>query len=529
MARDDYVKYTVKDYIDLDKKIIYKINNFFDGHRKIYIYGAGDIGKRVRIFLNQHGELEKKVSGYVVSERKDSDDELHGITIYQFDEIDFTCAGVLLALSYEHHKSIVKKLKNSGCSEILSFDEYEYTHIYWSNHHLTKRWIDFLKEKYSVKKVLDFDIKSCNSVLLICTDSIGDEVINIPFIRELRNNLISRAKITIVVQPAVAQFMKKCPYVDKILIYDAKLNSGYDVEESSLKSRLYAEKNLQSEDYDVVILHGWFSVRLEYFFLAMFSSAKIRIGFSEHNMSHKEYCNMGYDQFFSLAIKSTSVMNEVERDIKMLSAIGGTVYSNELEFWTENKDIDFAEFTFRSNKCENCRVIAIVPTAADGARMWPREKYAMLIKRILDVYSDVTCLLLGGSDSIKVCKEITEYVNSNRIIDFSGKTNLCEVAEILKRCFLYLGCDTGLLHIAAAVKLRTLQIICHSEEGDPLEYPSLERYRAWGNESYFVRPKKALPGCGATCYMRRSHCIEQISVDDVFDVVNNVLGCEDKC
>lgn len=523
MARTAYVKYTIKDYVELDKKIIYKINNFFDKHTKIYIYGAGDIGKRVWTFLNQHDELEKKVSGYVVSEKKDSDADLHGITVYQIDEIDYNCVGVLLALSYEHHKSIIKKLKNSGCSEILAFDEYEYTHIYWSNHHLTPRWLNFFKEKYSVDRISNYDIRSCNSVLLICADSIGDEVINIPFIRELRNNLRPKAKITIVVQPSVAQFMKHCPYVDKILIYDAKLNSGYDVEESSVKSKLYAEKNLQSEDYDVVILHGWFSVHLEYFFLAIFSSAKIRIGFSEHNMPHKEYCNMGYDQFFSLAIKSTSVMNEVERDIKMLSAIGGKVYSNELEFWTENKDIDFAKFFFRSNKCERCRVIAVVPTAADGARMWPREKYAMLIKRILVVYGDVTCLLLGGNDSTKVCKDITDYVNSSRIIDLSGKTSLCEVAEIFKRCFLYVGCDTGLLHIAAAVKLRTVQIICHSEEGNPLEYPSLERYRAWGNESYFVRPKKALPGCGATCYMRRPHCIEQISVDDVFGVVNDVL------
>ena len=108
-------------------------------------------------------------------------------------------------------------------------------------------------------------------------------------------------------------------------------------------------------------------------------------------------------------------------------------------------------------------------------------------------------------------------------MDLSGKTSLCEAAEILKKSFLYVGCNTGLLHIAAAVKTPTVQIMSNAENGDPLEYAALSRYRTWGNKSYFVRPKTALPGCGAACYMRKVHCIKQITVDEVRSLVDKIL------
>lgn len=526
MYSDGYVLYTTKEYIELENNIVNTVKRFIKNNKKVYIYGAGDFGKRIWNFLHLNGRLETYIAGYIVSNKNNNNnpDKVYGIKVFPYKEINLTDAGVILALDVKHHKSVKIDLEEVGVKEILSFNAIEYYQMYWRNHHLTSEYINRYHLLFAEKIVHPINLNSCCNILLICTDSIGDEVINIPFVRELRNNLSHGAKITMVVQPAVAQIMKHCPYIDKLLVYSGKDYEGYNVEESIRKSKLYADLYLRSEKYDIVFLHGWYSVHLEFLFLAVFSLAKVRIGFSEKNMFQKQYYNMGFDRFLSLPIVSTNVMNEVERDLYMLSAVGGKIYSNELEIWTDDKDIKFAELFFHDHNLDKYKVIAIIPRASDEARIWPWENFGKLINKLAQNNEDTYFLLMGGGESVETSAKIIDYVNTDRIFDLSNKTNLREAAELLRRCFLYVGCNTGLLHIAAAVKTPTVQIMSNSENGSPLEYASLSRYRAWGNKSYYIRPQKALPGCGAACYMRTAHCIRQISVDEVSSLVDNILA-----
>jgi len=524
MNKESYVRYTAREYRELEESILNKIKYFIKKYKIVYVYGAGGFGKTIWNFLHLNNGLEKFIAGYIVAEKKGNPNEVYGIKVLACEDVDLTAAGVFLALDVKHHVEVKRKLNSLGCKAILALEPFEYYQINWRTHILTDDDISRHRELFADKIDSLGNLSDCQNILLICTDSIGDEVINIPFVRELRKNLSDGARVTMVVQPAVAQIMKKCPYIDKLLVYHGKDYVGFNVEDSIEQSRIYAEKYLQSEVYDMVFLHGWFSVHLEFLFLAVFSSAKLRVGFSEHNMIQKKYYNAGFDKFLSLPIVSTDVMNEVERDLYMLSAVGGKIQSSELEIWTDAGDRVFVENLYKKHMLSKYRVLAIIPAASDEARIWPWERFAELLEGLAQKHQDVFFLLMGGNDAVEVSKKIKESVSFNRILDLSGKTSLCEAAEILRKCFLYVGCNTGLLHIAAAVKTPTVQIMSNSEIGDPLEYAALSRYRTWGNKSYFVRPKTALPGCGAACYMRRAHCIKQITVDEVRLLIDNIVA-----
>lgn len=523
MNCDGYVKYTVDDYVALEKSLHDRMIKFIKKGGKNYIYGAGLFGRRMLFFLERHGDCADKISGFIVTDKEGNPDIIKGKKVFCVKDVDLIDAGVILALGVEHHGGLLAKLKECNCSNILSFESWEYNHMFWCNHQLSSQIVDKYREYWAPRINCKYNISDWKHVLIICIDRIGEVILNIPFIRELHRNLNYNTKITLVIRSPAVQFMELCPYVDDIIVYNGREYIGEYTEDSIHKSKLFADRYFRTEGYDVAFITGWHNIDIEGLFLAVFSRARLRIGFSEHNMSHKEFCNMNFDKFLSLPIKSVSIMHDVERALSLVTTMGGDIKSNCLEIWTKEQDAKYAENFFMMNHLSKYRVIAIVPHALDEARMWDWHRYAELIDVIGMNFKKVFFLLLGGEDSNMLCNKITEYCKCNRVIDLSGKTNLRQVAEILRLCTIYIGADTGLAHIAAAVNLPTIEIVCHSREGDPLEYPAPERYRPWGNKSYIVRPEKALPGCGATCYKRQAHCINQISVHDVMSVARKAL------
>ena len=70
----------------------------------------------------------------------------------------------------------------------------------------------------------------------------------------------------------------------------------------------------------------------------------------------------------------------------------------------------------------------------------------------------------------------------SRVVDLVGATDLLTAAAVLRRCALFVGNDTGLMHIAAAVDTPTLGLFGPSP---------VEHYAPWGSRTAVVRT--ALP------------------------------------
>ncbi len=119
------------------------------------------------------------------------------------------------------------------------------------------------------------------------------------------------------------------------------------------------------------------------------------------------------------------------------------------------------------------RWLAVAPGANYAGKKWPRQAFADLVRRAAQ---DVDAVVLLGSAQDMAD---TEYLASAGppARDLAGRTSLLEAAALLARCHAFVGNDSGLGHMAAAVGVPTLTVF---GPGDP------PRYRPWGEAARIV-------------------------------------------
>ncbi len=101
------------------------------------------------------------------------------------------------------------------------------------------------------------------------------------------------------------------------------------------------------------------------------------------------------------------------------------------------------------------------------ARRWPLEDYARLVQR-LTAHLDVSVVLVGGRDEAGIGAALREAGPPDRILDLTGRTTLGQLGALLARCHLFVGNDSGVMHLAAAVGTDILALFGPSN------------HRAWG-------------------------------------------------
>ena len=132
-------------------------------------------------------------------------------------------------------------------------------------------------------------------------------------------------------------------------------------------------------------------------------------------------------------------------------------------------------------------VLAIAPVAAAGEKTWPAERFAALAGALTSgACAGWRVALFGGpGDEVKARAVVDALPESLRIF---AEPDLLTVAATLKRCAAFVGNDSGLSHLAAAVGLPTLALFGPS---DPV------RYAPFGDRSRFLQARdRTIAGLG---------------------------------
>ena len=104
-------------------------------------------------------------------------------------------------------------------------------------------------------------------------------------------------------------------------------------------------------------------------------------------------------------------------------------------------------------------VLAIGPAANWRAKTWRAERFAELAQRLtapVGVLSGARVAVLAAKHEGSQAAPVLAAVAPERRIDLVGRTDLLTVAAVLKRCALFVGNDTGLMHVAAAAGVPTV-------------------------------------------------------------------------
>lgn len=130
-------------------------------------------------------------------------------------------------------------------------------------------------------------------------------------------------------------------------------------------------------------------------------------------------------------------------------------------------------------------VLALGPTANWLAKTWPAEHFAQLAARLTGeggLLAGGRVALFGRADERPGALALIEAIPDERRLDLIGRAGLLEVFACMGRCALYVGNDSGLMHMAAASGIPTLGLFGPSEE---------ESYGPWGAHCETVRADKS--------------------------------------
>jgi heptosyltransferase II len=278
-------------------------------------------------------------------------------------------------------------------------------------------------------------------ILIIKLSALGDTVMMIPILRQLRKDLPG-TEIYMLTTKLNSGVVKNCPYIDKLLLLD--LYNPFKF--------LKGIFELHRIEFDYIID---FEQRIRISgLISYFLKAPQKIGFKTPGFHrHFLYTNTIVHRF---DCHQFDCMAELVKDII------GPVNDRSIEFWITDSDLKSADAFLQRNGLQNKPLVVLHPgcgaeyLSGARAREWPLENYAKLGDFLSQAHG--MTVFISGSLSEQAKAEKVQSMMSARTIMLVGKADLGQLAAILKRSRLLVCADTGIMHLGAAVGVKTVAL-----------------------------------------------------------------------
>jgi heptosyltransferase II len=342
-------------------------------------------------------------------------------------------------------------------------------------------------------------------ILVRTTNWVGDAVMSIPALRAIRSRWPD-AEVVLLARPWVADLYRGQEYADRIVVYDHKgKHKGFWGRERLARA-------LRREKFDVaVLLQNAFDAA----WIALRARIPERIG----------YARDGRSFLLTRAVpvsKGEPPHHEVYDHLELLRGAGW------LERLPQVAEISIAvaaqdrqkalERLFAAGVRQNSFRIAFASGAAYGsAKCWEPERYAALADRLIAAF-DADVILFGAPQESGMAARIVSAMH-RRAFNLVGATPIGELPALLSTCRLFIGNDSGAMHVAGAVGIPVIGIFGPTDpEGTRPMTPQFTLIR---------EPVDCSP-----CFLRKCpidhRCMTRISVDRVFEAAEVLLASGDR-
>ncbi|MDW8055173.1 MAG: glycosyltransferase family 9 protein [Elusimicrobiota bacterium] len=347
------------------------------------------------------------------------------------------------------------------------------------------------------KKNKNFKIKK---VLVIKLTMMGDTILLYPAVKALKEKFRD-AKLTMLCSKVNVDVVKMWDFIDEIIVFkfDKFFNNPLVVFQQIL--------TLWRRKFDLVVdFEQWFRITP----IIAFLSGKIKVGFKTPEQ-FRHY-------LFDIQVPHKRKKHEVECFCDMVEALGVSVTSKRLYLPVDETAKRRIKDLLESYDIHEKQFVIIHPGCGIHGyyRQWNTEKYAEVAEYIFSNYA-LKILLTGSKDDLETVKKIIKIAKVN-LIDFAGKTTLDELIALVSMAKFVICGNTGVLHIAAAVRTPTIAI--HGPT-DPA------KWGPWGEGHIVV--KSNLP-CSPCLYLgfeygcKKRICLNVISVEQVKTQIDKMIS-----
>jgi len=351
-------------------------------------------------------------------------------------------------------------------------------------------------------------------ILVINTFGIGDVLFTTPFVANLKANFPG-CTVGYLGNRRTSSILESNPDIDKVHIYERdEFNRIYKESKWQFFSKLrQLLGEVRSQRYDLVFD---FSLNQNINFLTQWAGIKHRVGLNYKNRMPHSTIKIPFDGFENKHV--------TQHYLDLLTSFGLTITHRELKLSIRPEDQQWADrFLQEQGWKQGEKLIGIIPGAGESwgtqarFRRWDAANYGKLIDKIIEK-AHPKFILMGAKAEEDLCRELTQD-GSRELIESQGKTTIGQLAALIKRCHLVVLNDGGPLHVAVAVKTKTVSVFGPVDE---------VVYGPFGPKSDHLVVKKNL--LCQPCYRRfrmtdcqHLSCLTRLSVDDVYEKVSQLL------
>jgi len=271
-------------------------------------------------------------------------------------------------------------------------------------------------------------------ILYICSNLIGDTILSSGVI----NHFIDQnkdAKLTFVVGPTAAPLLKNYKNTENIIIFEKR---KFNLHWFDILQKTYSTK------WDIVV--DFRSSVISY----ILRKNKKYIFKKHHSIHHIEQLNSSFGFDCSNLFVPTS-------------------------FEEKNKANDHLDKSFKH--------IVIFPGGNWFPKLWAAENFNLTMKSLLDKYDKIKFILVGSlKEKNKFYNELKKDIKEDLIIDLFGY-NLTLTSAYMKKSDIFIGNDSGLMHLAVANKLKVISLFGPTDD---------RVYGPYGGNNIVIRTSESL-------------------------------------
>lgn len=308
-------------------------------------------------------------------------------------------------------------------------------------------------------------------ILVVRNRYIGDTLLAIPFLRNLRRNFPD-ATIDVLVDPGSGSVLAECPYKDELITWHRPTKRG-GLLPTSLANILDNANRLKARGYTrTYLLKRSFSSGL----LVWLAGIPHRVGGN---------CQ-GRRLLLTRSVPIESARHEAEHFLDLLRGDGLEVDDGHNENWAADAAAERALEVTADLPPGRPRVF-IAPKATNPNREWPMERMAAAADWLVGERDCEICFCgaprdIAAHDAIR---GMMQPEHRSHVHDFSKDLRLDETGAFLATMDLYLGVDTGLAHLAASFGTPVVVLFGPS---DP------NQWHPWGTACEVVRGSRVQVG-----------------------------------
>ena len=327
-----------------------------------------------------------------------------------------------------------------------------------------------------------------HNILVIKLRAIGDVLLSTIVLRNLRSSFPG-ATIDFLTEKPSREVVEGNPNLNSILVFDPKHESGPGL--------IY---RVRRRGYDLVVdLFGNPRSAL----VTLCSRARYRVGY---RFGWRKFC-------YNIVVEPRGgEVHNAEFNLDALQALDVPPADRSIPFPLDGEAEQFADRFFSEARLGHKMVTALNAGGGWYTKRWRISQFAELGDRIAAEY-DTAVLLIWGPGEEEEARMMQSMMQRTSIL--IPRTNLKQLASLLKRCSVLVTNDSGPMHIAASLKTPIVAIF--GPTNPELQGP-------YDVEHEIVQHQQLLClGCNYTACPIGNPCMQELSVDEVFASFRTLL------